>query len=162
MAVRDVLIIGVLLFTVAIGLFIINFASNTVIDSMVGIAEYNQSSDAVAALQNTQDKVINRSDYLIVGLFMGLALALIITGWFIGGNPIFSFIYSIIVILGVIFSSILAHIWQEITTASVFGTTVANFPISNHILSWLPMYLAIIGFIGLIVMFAKPYFSGAE
>lgn len=159
MAVRDVIFIGVILFVIAIGFFIIKFTADTVVAKMVAIPQINQSSAAVSALQGTQDKVTDRLDYLIVGLFVGLALALIITGWFIGGNPIFAFIYTLIVVLAVVFSSVLAYSWQSMTTLIVFGTTISGMPITNHLISWLPLYVGIIGFIGLVVMFAKPQFT---
>jgi len=156
MAVRDVIFIEVILFVIAIGFFVIKFTADTIITSMVAIPSINSSSSTVAVFQGTQDKVTDNLDMLVMGLFIGLTLALIITSWFIGGNPIFAFIYTIIVIIAVVLSTVLASTWQNITTAAVFGTTVSGMPITNHLISWLPLYVAIIGFIGLIVMFAKP------
>lgn len=160
MAVRDVVFIGVILFVIAIGFFVIKFTSDTIVSKMVSIPMINQSQDTVNSLTGMQSKVNNRLDYLFLGLFIGLTLALIITGWFIGGQPIFAFIYTIIVVVSVILSTVFASTWQSITQASIFGTTVSTMPITNHILSWLPLYVAIIGFIGLIVMFAKPSLQG--
>lgn len=160
MAARDILAIGITLFVIAIGFFVIKFTADTIIDRMVAIPLINQSTATVTALEGANSKISNGYDYLVLGLFIGLALALIITGWYIGGEPIFAFIYILIVILGVVFSTVLSYVWNEITTLAAFGSTITGMPISNHILQNLPLYLAVIGFIGLVVMFAKPKNEG--
>lgn len=156
MAARDILIIGVILFTIAVGFFIIKFTADTIVSRMVAIPLINQSTATVEALQGANNKLNVGYDYLLLGLFIGLSLALIITGWFIGGEPIFAFIYILIVILGTVFSTVLSYVWNQITGMAVFGSTLAGMPISNHLISYLPLYIAIVGFIGLVVMFAKP------
>ena len=153
---RDVVLVGVLTFALGMGLFILFYISSSMVDQMVGMTEINQSESAVAALEGI-DNVTSRFDYVVFGVFIGLILALIITGWFIGGIPIFMFIYFIVIVIGVVLSTMLANTWSDITGASIFGSTVTNFPITNNILSNLPYYMAVIGFIGIVVMFAKPY-----
>lgn len=160
MAARDILVIGVILFTIAIGFFIIKFAADSVVTKMVAIPMINQSTATVEALEGANSKIGAGYDYLVMGLFIGLTIALIITGWFIGGQPIFAFIYILICILGVVFSTVLSYVWNEITGMAIFGTTLAGMPISNHLLSYLPIYIAVIGFVGLVVMFAKPQNDG--
>lgn len=160
MAVRDVIFASVILFAFGIAFFTIYFASNTIITSLMQIPTINESQPTVTVFEGMEEKVNNRLDYLFMGLFVALTLGVIITGWFVGGIAIFSIIYIIIIVLAVIISSVLAYVWQQVTPASVFGTTLSAVPITNHIISFLPVYIAIIGFIGVIVMFAKPYFQG--
>lgn len=162
MAVRDVVIISVILFTFAVAFFAINFVSNRIISEVTSIATINESTAAVEAFQGIETNVNARMDYLFFGLFIGLALAIIITGWFISGVPIFTFIYILITVLAVIFSSLFTYVWDLTANASVFGTTLSRLPITNHIMMFLPLYIAVIGFIGVIVMFAKPLFYGEE
>lgn len=158
MASKDVLLVGVIIFAFALGFFVINYAMNTIVDDMVGISAINESNSTVQALQGVQG-LMGRLDYIITGLFIGLVLALIITGWFIGGIPIFMFIYFIVVVIGVVVSTILSNVWETFTGSAVFGTTVNSFPIANNLMLNLPIYMAIVGFIGMVVMFAKPYFQ---
>lgn len=158
-SVRDVLLIGILIFVFGIGFFIIFFASNTVITSMLSMTQINTSAAAVEALQGTQRATL-QMDYVIFGLFIGLVLALLISGWFIGANPIFMVIYFLVIVMGVVFGTIMSNVWETTTQASVFGTTINSFPITNNLLTNLPIYIAIIGFLGMIVMFAKPYIQG--
>lgn len=159
-SVRDIVFIAVILFMFAIGFFVVYNITYTVTNSMMGISVINSSASAVKALQGSQ-KVADRMDYVIFGLLIGLILALIITGWFIGGNPIFMVIYFLVVIITVVFSTVLSNTWETTTQSSIFGNTVTHFPITNNIMSNLPVYMAVIGFLGIVVMFAKPYVTGA-
>ena len=158
-SVRDVLLIGILIFVFGIGFFIIFFMSNTVITAMLSMPAINSSAATVAALQGSQN-VTHQMDYVIFGLFIGLILALLISGWFIGANPIFMVIYFLVIVMAVIFGSMMSNVWETTTQSSIFGTTINSFPITNNLLTNLPIYIAIIGFLGMIVMFAKPYLSG--
>lgn len=156
--VRDVILIGALIFAFGVGFFILHFVGSTLVSRLSSISQINQSSHAITAFQGI-NTVVNRLDYVIFGIFIGLVLGVIITGWFIGGNPIFMFIYFLVLAIGVAFSTILANVWETLTTVSAFGTTINSFPITNNLLLNLPIYLAVIGFIGMVVMFAKPYFQ---
>lgn len=159
MAAKDVILTGILVFIFAMGFFVVFFVSNQVTTKMMGIAAINESQAAVDALQGSQ-AVSQKMDYVVFGVFIGLILALIITSWYIGANPIFMFIYFLVIVLGVTFSTVLSNVWETVTQSSIFGTTVNYFPLSNNILTNLPLYTAVIGFLGLVVMFAKPYFTG--
>jgi hypothetical protein len=161
MAARDVILIGALIFTFGMGFFVIHYAFGTITDAMIAIPEINQSTDAVTAFEGVQE-ITSRLDYVVFGLFFGLVLALIITGWFIGGNPIFMFIYFIVVVLGTVLGFVLANVWETISQSAQFGTTVVSFPLTNNLLLNLPVYTIVVGFIGIVVMFAKPYFGGEE
>jgi len=156
--VRDVILIAALLFTLGTGFFVINFAGNTIVTKVSSISAINQSNHSIQAFQGIT-KTVNRLDYVLFGIFIGMVLAVIITGWFIGGNPIFMIIYFLVLGIGIAFSTILSNVWETFSTVSAFGTTVNNFPITNNILLNLPIYLAVVGFIGVVVMFAKPFFQ---
>ena len=156
---RDVVVAGVLLFVIGIGFFIANFAINTTVDGLLGQSAVNQSgNETITALQSTKT-IVNKLDYVVAGFFIALVLGVLITGWFVGGQPIFMGIYFLINVVAVLLAGILASFWSSLSQASVFGTTVSLFPITNQILSNLQIYVAVIGIVGIIVMFAKPYFT---
>jgi len=161
---RDVLFIAVIIFGLAISFFVINYMMGETVERMVTIPAINESSSAVSALEGITT-MTGRLDYVIFGVFLAMVLGLIITSWFIGGNPIFMFIYFIIVVITVVISTILANVWEEISqgaiAATIFGTsTLDAFPLTNNIMLYLPIYISIIGFIGIVVMFAKPAIQG--
>ena len=136
MSARDIIFIGVTIFGLAIVMFIFHFAFGTLTDSMVNVPAINETTQTVEVFQGINN-FLSRLDYVVSAIFLGLILGLIVTGWVIGGNPIFMFFYFIFVVL-------------------------SSFPISNNILLNLPIYMSAIGIIGLIVMFGKPYFQQNE
>lgn len=159
MAARDVVLIGILVFALATGMFIVHNVITKSVDTMTNIPSINESQlskDSLTGVQNA----INKLDYAVFLIFIGLALTLIITGWFVGGLPIFMGIYFLVIVIGVGISTVLANIWESITTTSALIVTLTSFPITNHILLKFPIYLAVVGFIGIVVMFGKPYFMG--
>jgi hypothetical protein len=158
MAARDIIVIMVVLFALGLGFFIMHFALNTTIDRMLSTPQINESNSTVTALQGSKT-VTNRLDYVLFGVFIGLTLGLIITGYLIGSNPIFMFIYFLVVGIVVAISPILSNTWETVSTMSIFGVTLSYFPITNHIMLYLPIYMTIIGFIGFLAMFAKPFIS---
>ena len=162
MAARDILYIVIIIFMFAIGFFVIHYVVNQTVNRMVTNTVINSSASAVDAI-NTSKTMANKLDYIILGVFIAVILGLIITGWFIGGNPIFMFIYFIVIIIAIVLSMIFSNVWATVSEMSIFGTTINYFPITNHILSHFALYIAVIGILGLIVMFAKPFVAqGAE
>lgn len=156
MAARDVLLMGVMLFALGLGFFIFHYAMNNTVDSMLATSVINSSNATVTSLEGTA-ALTNRLDYVIFGVFIGFLLGIIITGWFIGGHPIYMFIYFLVVMMAVVVSTVLSNVWEEVTAMTIFGTTIASFPITNNLLTNGPVYLAIVGIIGMIVMFGKPF-----
>ena len=154
MAARDILFTGAILFILASSFFVLKFTSTTITDKLT-MSPLNESAQAVSALR-ASDAAVSKSDYLFFGAFIALFLGLIITGWFIGGVPIFMFIYFLFIVVATLVGAFLSNFWETTTTASIFGTTILSFPITNHIMLYLPFYLAVFGTAGLIVMFAKP------
>lgn len=161
MAVRDVVLTGALVFALGIGLFVMFKITGDVITNMVNVPIIANDTTVVQVLNNTL-ALRNRFDYIVFGLFIGLVLAVMITGWFVAGSPLFMFLYFLGIIISVILSAILANVWETTTAMAVFGTSLASFPITNHIILQLPIYSGIVGFVGLVVMFAKPFLLGGS
>lgn len=155
MAVRDVLFIAVLLFAFGVGFFVLHFAMNTVVDELLLEPAINGTQETVDSF-NSVKVVVNRLDYLLFMLFIGLVLALIISSWFIAGNIIFMFVYFIVIVLSVIISTVLSNVWETMHVLPQFGVTIASFPLTNNLLTYLPIYISVVGFVGIVTMFAKP------
>ena len=136
--------------------FIANFFSHQAVDGLLAVTEINDSDATRTALLNFETQS-DRFDVLGLGLLIGLVLFVLISGWLVGGHPVFMIIYFFIVIVSVALSAVFANTWESVTTASIFGATIGNFPIMNHILSYLPVYVAVIGIAGMIVMFSKMF-----
>ena len=158
MAAKDVVLIATLITALAIAFFVVHSVINTVVDDMIVNPVINSSEESVSALSAVKP-VTNRFDYVIFGTFMALLLSLIVTAWFVGGHPVFMFVYFIVIVIAVILATLLSNVWYTVINKSVFLGTIGYFPITDHLIQNLPFYTAIAGFIGLVVMFAKPYMS---
>lgn len=154
---RYVAVFAAVMFAVGLALFIGHFAINTTIDNMLLDPTISAVNESVESLQSTI-VATQRLDYVGFGFMMGLMIVIMITGFLVGGNRIAMFFYFILVTIAVIISPIFSNVWETATQASVWGatTSIADFPMTNHILSKLPFYTTIAGFIGIIAMFAKP------
>lgn len=153
-SVRDIIFIIIIFFVLALGMFIIHFT----VSNMFGALQHspiNETAEAVTVLDSGQN-LINRLDMLLAIVFIGLCLSVMITGWLVGGHPIFMFIYFMVIVIGVILSMVLSYVWESITLMTPFISTLGSFLITNHLISYLPYYSAVIGSIGMIVMFGKP------
>jgi len=158
MSATDVIMIPIIIFVLCVVGVIAVVMSTSINTAMANTPVVNSSQAAMVAFGG-MDKTVSRIDMLVMGVFGGLTIALLITSWFIAGIPIFMFIYFCIVVIGVLFSAALANAWETMMSTNVLYTTLPYFPIANNIMFHLPLYTAIIGFIGLVVMFAKPRFD---
>lgn len=159
MSLTDVAITVVIIFALAIAFFGTHFMLGQTVDRIVNVTVINESNKSAAAFSSVKT-LTNKFDYLLFITFMGLALLILISGWFIAGNPIMMFIYFIVNVIIVVISTFLANTWEYVTQASIFGLTINNFPITNHIMLYLPYYTVGLAFLGMVVMFGKPFVTG--
>jgi hypothetical protein len=158
MAAMDIFVIALVLFCVAIGIFIASSTSTTVLTAMKNAPEINESAGAIAAINSSQ-LVIDQADYWYFAAFIALCLGLIVSGWFIGGHPVFMIVYFLVIVVSVIISAVLSNAWETLSTNPTFILTIVKFPLMNNVLMNLPIYISIVGFIGFAAMFAKPMFA---
>jgi len=150
---RDIIFIVVILFGLGVGFFIIHYISQTAINKLVQIPAIKESNRSVEALEGAQTNVVNHIDYVFLAVFIALALGVIITGYFIRGYPVFMILYFLILIIAAASSMLLSNVWDKFSTQPVFSTTLASMPITNLIISHLPVYIVVIGMLGTFAMF---------
>jgi hypothetical protein len=156
----DVLLICVVVFAFGVGFLILHFSSNAIYDKLLNSTAVNSSAKTVTTLQAAK-AVTAKLDYYSLAIFIGLTMALIITAWYISANPLFMGIYVIVIFIAVLIAMGLSNAWETISQRPVFVNSLAALPITNNLLSYLPYYVAVIGIIGIIVLFAKPGFNPA-
>lgn len=163
MTARDIIFVAVAVASIALVFFVMHYSYGTIADILVNNSIINESQPAIDAIADSKE-LTNRFDYVIFSVFIALAFAVIITGWFVGGNAIFMFIYFLVVVIAVVIAAILNNVWAKFmeTTAFVAANTVANFPLTDALLSQFPLYIGIVGFLGIIVMFAKSAIGGGR
>lgn len=155
---QDVLLIGVLLFAFGIGFLILHMVGTQIYDGLLANSQI-QTSTATIEVLNAAKAQLAKLDLFFLAVFIGLVLALIITSWFISTNPLFMSLYVVIIIIAVVVSMGLSNAWEAASQRPAFVTSLAAVPITNHVLSYLPYYIAVVGMIGCIVLFAKPSFQ---
>lgn len=151
---RSVMFAAIIIFVFGISYLSMHYVSNQMYDQIIKMAEMNTSRGMMDIWEGSK-AVSERMDYVIFGLFIALILGLIITSWFVAGHPIFTFIYALVLIIIVAISSIFSYVWEQALT-TVIGASASSFPITNHLISNIALYMTIVGFVSIIIMFAKP------
>ena len=155
MSATDIGGIAVICFVSAIVFFVIGFVGINIYDAMRANDNFNTNPDVMNVL-NASEQTTYKLDWVFFGLFIGLILGLIITGWYIQGNPLFVFVYFIVICIFTIISFALSNAWETMTTQSVFNNLINHFPIMNYIMLQMPYIMVVVGMIGIVVIFAKP------
>lgn len=157
-SVRDIIIIAIILFVVGTSLVFIVKMGHSINTQLLNVSVISTNTEAVEVI-NATDTAINMSDYLYLALFIAFFISIIIFGYLVGGSPIMAPIYFFILIIFTFVSTIIQLAWGEISSHAELITTVAQLPITNYILSHLGYFIAVMGIVGIIAMYAKPYIS---
>lgn len=152
-SVRDILVVTIILFVVGITMMFTVYASHIVNDAVLNQPFINDSAQASQVLRDS-DAAIDSSDYLYLAFFIGIFISIIVAGWFVGGIPIFSTIYFVLVCIFTFVAVILQIVWVQLDSQIMYIT--ADLPITNFILSNLGYFCAVFGLVGILVMYAKP------
>lgn len=160
----DIILAVIIVFVFATGALIMRYSSDLLVNQFVNATEgtglINDTNINITGimLDTTEDAGL-ALDKVIMGVFVGLLLGIIVTSWLVGGHPVFLVFYLIMVILGTTFATILSDVYYDLvygTYFSPFALVRPDFPITEHILHYLPIYIAVFGIIGMVVMFGKP------
>ena len=154
-AVRDILVICILLFAVGISLVLIVDLSHRINANILVAPSINDTAEAVEVIVHTE-AAINQTDYIYLALFIGFFIGIMVFGYFVGGHPIMAPIYFFIVVVFAFIAVILQLVWGDIASNSeLIGATV-SLPITCFILAHLVYFTIVFGLLGIVAMFAKP------
>lgn len=157
---QDIIVIIVFIFIIGILGIVINKALNDIVPEIEGkINETRTSADVSQGFARIMN-VTAMLDKISFAIFAGLVILLIVSAFLVDTHPVFFPFFILILIIAVIIAVPLSNSWEEITSKSTFSTAITNFPIMNHILGNLPIYTVVIGFLGILVMYAKSRYGG--
>lgn len=148
-------ILMIVVFVIGLSMFALYFGLDIVFDQVVNVTAINNTQPAVDVLNTFMPNVANRSDYMIFVGFMAAIFVFFIVSWIAGSNPIFIPFMFLLVVVATAVSAILSNVFEDFVLNSIFGTTISNFPITNHIIINFPIYIPVIGFSAMILMFAR-------
>lgn len=157
---QDLVVISAVLLVTAFIFFLVKFSSSMIVTQITAVPVIANNTHATEVF-NSIETSTDRFDYLFFGVFVALFLSIIITGWYVGGDALFAVVYFMVAVVAVIGSMIMANVWYDISNSSLFGMTLSSMPITNHIVSNLPVYIAVMAITGLIAMFSKTFVGKA-
>jgi hypothetical protein len=154
--ISDVLTIGVMTFVIAIMLVVMYMSITPMLSGLGNVSEFKNNTLASASLQSGQD-VMDKLDWIFLFIFISFVIVAMILSWFVAAIPIFMFIYFMALIIITVTMAVLSFSWSTMASAAPLLTTIQlHFPITNNIMENFTIYMMVIGFMSLIVMYAKP------
>lgn len=156
-SVTDVFIIGAAIFILAITILLGSYLYNRVATEM--LPHINSSTAATNAI-NAMTNTLPTFDYFFLAVFIGLVLAMIISGFMIETHPVFTFVFFIMMVLATIVAVPISNSYEAFANDPIFASTAANFAITNLILTKLPLITLVIGILMIIVIYGKSQFEG--
>ena len=94
-------------------------------------------------------------DYAFLALVVGMIIFIILMSFKFQAHPAFYFIFLLFIVIMIVISVAMSNAYEKVENASILNESVLAFPITSHIMGNFPIYIAIIGFISLIVIYAK-------
>ena len=107
MNIVDMFILGILLFGSGVLLFSSAFLGNVVLQEFKNNTMVANVTEATGAISGAQ-AAFSRFDTIFAALFIGFALFTWVGAYFVGGNPVFTWIYVVIMALVMIITPVLA------------------------------------------------------
>lgn len=160
-SVQDVALMMCVVFSLAIAFLASHYILGLTVDKLIAEDQINGTSKAVDSF-NTVKTMTGRLDYVIFGVFIGFTLGIMITGFFVGGHPLFMILYFFMVCILTGVAAVISNVWETFSNRADLIASLPSFPITNHLLTYFPTYIAVVGMVGIIAMFAKPYVFGGN
>lgn len=88
-------------------------------------------------------------------LIVGMILSIFIGSYLVTTKPVFFIPYIFIVIIAIVVSVGISNAYATVMEDPTLATTFSGFVGANYILNYLPIWIAVIGITGGIIMFAR-------
>lgn len=122
---------------------------------MTGVAG---NENITKIVDNTMGKVNTtyKSLYWIsMMLIVGMVISIFISSYLVTTKPVFFIPYIFITIIAIIIAVGISNAYEEIIQDPTLASTFAGFVGSNYIMLQLPIWIAVIGVVGAIIMFVR-------
>lgn len=152
---EDTVYMVVMIVALGIGALVATYSYSAFVDMTENTSAFNSSTSVMDSFR-AGETVNSYWDYLILVVLIGFAISVVILGYFVETHPVFMVLYVIGMIVGVLFSVIMTHVWDSVIVDTTFGTLAStNLPITDHIISNMAIYFTIIAMLGFIALYAK-------
>jgi len=156
-SVADILVWIVICFVVVMFLGMWTYGFDKVTDALTSIDSTRSSiniskhAEATFGVVNTQMSGLHSIAFIIM---FSLALAILISNFMIKAHPVFFIVYLLIIVIAIIFSVSVSNAYMELLGHEEIGSTLQGFSGANFIMENMPLWTAVIGFIGAVLLFA--------
>lgn len=127
-------------------------------DALVNIASPNDAvniSEAASLTLGRIDAALPVLRWAAFGIILALGISIMISNFLVKAHPVFLIIYIFIAIVAVVFAVYVSNIYETtILTNSAIGETMMSFTAGSWIMLNLPIWTAVIGIFGAILLFA--------
>ena len=154
-SVRDGILFTVMILVLGIGFLLVHTINSNMKDMLMSHPVLNASADSRAAFGGI-DIINSKLDYITLVIFIGFFLAAIVIGYFIPVESIWMWIYIFVMLFGVAMSIVITTIWEKFSTHSLLLSAANALPITNHLITFLPIYYTLFGAVAIIFTYAKP------
>lgn len=113
---------------------------------------FQGDAEAVEAFEHSETATVN-FDSIILFIFMGLSVFVLVSSYFVWNHPAFFVIGFFLLCIVVMISGQMYNTYEELISSEVLAEAAADFPKTNFIIEYLPMYIAIMGILGGIVSY---------
>lgn len=159
--ITDMLIFIVVVFILAIGLFIFAFIVPQISDGLndAGLNGTSEGAFAIDSLSDFGTVTIQRGFFLV---FAGLIISTMVSSFFARTHPLFLFLYIIILGITVFLGIYLGDAYQQLTDTAIFVDTAASQGLINIVMSNIITIVIAVGALSMIIVFAKFSAGGGQ
>ncbi len=152
--VTDMIIFLVVVFILAIGLFIFAYIIPQISGGLqdAGLDSTTEGSFAINQLSSFGTVTIQRGFFLV---FVGLIISTMVTSFFARTHPLFLFLYILILGITVFVGVYLGNAYQQFSEVELFADTLASQGLINIVMSNIITILIAVGALSMIIVFSK-------
>ena len=93
--------------------------------------------------------------WIAVFLMVGMVISIFIGSYLVTTRPVFFIPYAFITIIAIIVSVGISNAYEQVIASPTLASTFAGFVGANFIMLALPVWIAVIGIVGAIIMFVR-------
>jgi len=156
----------IIIFTLGIFLLIFTHLSSTIysaLSSRLDSIDNGAFNNSVSDVALDKAIAVNNSiwDYFFLAIVVGYVFSLLFFSFSTPSNPIFFWIYVLVLMLGLFVGVALSNTWEAMSDNPTFATTITRFPITDALLdNFFPVFITVIGVTMTIMLFGKFAFGG--
>lgn len=154
----DIIIFMVIIFFMVLGFVIFKFVMHTATNNVVSIVTPANSVVNITDTFNQTfgyfDTGLNSLRYVAWAIIFGMICNILLSNFLVRNHPAFFFMYIGITVLAIILSVFISNSAETLINNSILGSTFTqNFPEGTFVLQYLPIWVAVIGLFGGVILY---------